>query len=509
MSEFVNFYMSWQGCSAFGANSRVLRENEPVIFQPTDISGCAMWFDANDSASVTADEFGQVFSWANKGTIGGQFDISGAAAVQYGVAFQNGLRTISFAENAFMSGSFALDFQARSVFFVTRENTVPTGVPNPWLSSDTNGGMETFSQRNGTTVYFIGKHPSPIPEIAVDTTVNYLGTASITEFINGTDLSNNWFGINGTQYPPIYNADASGYNTSNIVYYLGGYFGGSTVASSQDFCEMIVYNHDLNVQDRIQVEDYLRRKWGIVEPVPPPFSPTDISGLQLWMDANNTGSVSIDLSSNVLSWSNVGGVGSAMSTLSGTVTYATDSNSNSYVQVATNSEMTGDFQFDYMTRTAFCVFQNLSDLTSLTYPYENLFNCGTAGGRQIGVLYDSNTTTYYTSLCQQSYNCPASGPLPSSIGIGDTNLAIWAVDSNTYLSSFCSFNSLSNINTDTNGPNLFNTSLITYSIGTPVSDSPEFRMAEVIEYDSLLTTAQISTVANYLVNKWAISSFTA
>lgn len=508
MSEFQDFYPSWLGVAAFGANSTRLRDNEPFLFRPTDISGCVMWFDANNQDYIAYNEFLQVSSWSNQGTIGGQWDISGTEAVQYGVSTQNQLNTISFAENAFMTGNYALDFQPRSIFFVTRENTVPPGVPNPWISCDTNGGMETFSQRNGTTVYFLGKHPSPIPEIAIDTSNSYLGYASLTEFINGTDLSDNWFGINTIQYPPVFDAVASGYSTGTLTYYLGGYFAGSTIASAQDVCEIVMYDTALKEPDRQNVETYLMVKWGIKEPPPPPipvFTPTDISGLYLWMDATQPSSFSLSVST-VNSWSNVGLSSNVFNADSNIASVVTD-NGLPFVEFPTETTLTTTATFPYMTRTAFAVFQNHVPLDTLTYPYINLLNTTALGGRQLGANYDSNTTNYSLAMCQQAYNCPASGNIPGSLPNNSTVMAIWGVDSNTYTSSIMYFNGGSNINTSTDGPNLFDTGSGTYFIGSPVFDSPSFRIGEIIEYDSLLTTAQLSTVAGYLATKWAISSF--
>ena len=82
MSESTDFYVSWLGVGAFGANGVRIRDQEPPIFRPTDISGCVMWFDANNNVAVTYNDLLQVSSWSNLGTIGGQFDVSGAAAAR-------------------------------------------------------------------------------------------------------------------------------------------------------------------------------------------------------------------------------------------------------------------------------------------------------------------------------------------------------------------------------------------------------------------------------------------
>ena len=512
MSEYTDFYPTWLGTSMFGSAGVKIREIVPISFQPTDISGCALWLDADDNIAVSTNSFNIVQSWANKGYVGGQFDLSGTEAILYGSTLINGLNAVSFTSNSFMSGTFSFPFDARSIFFVARENGVPANTANPWFSSDTNGGVETFSFHNGTTTYFIGKHPSPYPELAFEATKDYVGTAVLTEFINSASNVDNWGGINGTEYPLIYSANASGYNQSSITYFLGGYFGGSTIASSQDFCEAIMYNTSLQPEDRQRVEQYLINRWAITEPPAPPvppstitFSPLDISGCAIWLDANQ--GVTLDLSGNVGSWANLGFVSTTYDQEVGIVSVNVDKNGMSTIQFDGNTTLSNYSQLPYVSRTIFTVFENLSLLDTISYPYINLMNTSVETGRQVGVAYDSNTSNYFWSICQQGQNCPVSAQLPVPLGTGDRNLGIAVILSNSAPSTLGFFNGGSNINTSTDIGNLFSTNPIPYQIGSPVSGSPDFRMAEYIEYNSYLDNVQISTVADYLVNKWAISSF--
>lgn len=509
MSETTDFYLSWQGCSAFGANGVRLRDQEPLIFSPLDLSGCALWLDANDNGTIAFNDLLQVVSWSNQGYVGGQFDVSGAELIGYDQK-QNNLQVLSFPEQGFMQGQFAFNFQDRSFFIVTREKVVPTGTPMPFFTSDTSNAMEFFSLKNGSNIYFVGKHPSPIPELAIETTDSFVGSAVLVNFINGSDMSNNFFGINGTRFPFIFEAAASGYNTSNVSYFLGDYYGGFPTFSSQDMCEVIMYDRVLEPTERSQVEAYLIRKWAITPPPPPPppaFSPKDISGLQIWLDANDTNAVRLGLSNDVMGWSNSGGTGANFIPGCNVATYGQDPNGNYIIGMPGTTTLDSYFQLTYNSRTQFAVFSCVDDLTALTYPYLNVFVGDATGGVQSGVSYDSKTSNYVMSMCQNGINCPVLGTI-SNVPIGDYNLCIWAVDSNDYVSTVAYFNGGSNINTSTDLGNAFNTNPIPYIIGSPVSDSPDFRIAEIIEYDTRLDSGQISTVASYLVNKWAISSFT-
>ena len=202
MSQTTDFYLSWLGCSAFGANGVRLRDQEPNLFVPTDISGCQVWMDANDNFSVNYNDLKIVSSWTNKGLIANKFDASGLGVVLYGDKQQNGLNTVSFQEYGYLLSTFSMNFQARSVFIVCRPNSFPSNTAVPIYSSDISNCQETFFSRDtsGNWLYFIGKHPSPFPEIAMETLVNYTGYTNMSEFIVGTDLSNNWCGINSPTF---------------------------------------------------------------------------------------------------------------------------------------------------------------------------------------------------------------------------------------------------------------------------------------------------------------------
>lgn len=507
MSETTDFYVSWLGCGAFGVSGIRVKDQEPIVFRPTDISGCIGWMDANDNDAVTYNSLLQVSRWNNKGTLGGYFDASGAGVVSYGVAKQNGLNCVTFENGGFLAGSYSFNFQARSIFLVVRPNSFPSNTAVPIFSSDTTNCQETFFLKNGTWTWFVGKHPSPVPEEAFETATDYTGYASMAEFVIGTDLSDNWTGINGTYISPIYQATAS-FSTATATYFLGNYFGGSPVNANIDYCEIIIYNKALSGPERIQVEDYLRRKWAIVEPPappPPPFVPTDISGLQIWMDANNQSTITTS-GTDVLTWSNLGLVSMTFSNDVNYTSYVQDVNSNYVVAIPTGATLATYASLPYYTRTSIAVVENVSDLPTLSYPFENIWSCDAAGGLQLGFAYDSGSTNTYMSMCQNGYNCPVVGAI--TLPIGGYNLAIWGNDSNNASNNYAYFNGGSNINIGTDLGNLFNTFPIPFGMGSSNTSGPAFRVGEILEYDTLLSTAQLSTIADYLVTKWAISSFT-
>jgi hypothetical protein len=270
MSQIV----SWLGNAEYGVSGLRFRETNSVVFRPTDISGLQMWLDANDGFAVNANEFGTVLSWENKGDLSGVFDLSGTADVRYGDNFINGLNVVTFNADAYMLGSYAMNFQDRSMFFVSRRNQDISGGTFTWLTSDTAGGLESgISESSGVYSYLIAKHPGFSVQLDFDTTTNTTGYAELATFINSsTDISNNYVALNGTSQSIVVNNLASGYNTSLINYYLGNYFGGSTLPNDYDLCELIIYDNVLTTDQRATVEGYLIKKWAITNPPTPSYN---------------------------------------------------------------------------------------------------------------------------------------------------------------------------------------------------------------------------------------------
>ena len=515
MSEYV----SWLGTgNIYGSAGTRVQEGAPDTFRPIDISGCVFWLDGNDTSAVNANPFGEVESWFNKGDLSGNFDISGSAAVRYGDNTINGLNVVSFSGDAYMTSTFTLNFQDRSMFVVSRRNQPidPSGNIHTWLTADTTDGQETGILEDvsgGTFQYILSKHPGFAVELDFETSTNTTGYAELATFVNSsTDVSGNYVSLNGIQQSTIVSNLASNYNTSNIPYYLGNFFGSNTLPNNFDMAELVLYNNALNLSSINRVERYLINKWAIADPpapappVPPAptFSPLDIAGCAVWLDGNQ--GVVLDVSGFVASWSNLGTVGTTFDKDVGNVSVAVDSNSLSTIAFASQTTLSNYSQLPYQTRSLFCVWENVSDLTTLSYPYENLMNTDTETGRQFGVSYDSNTSSFGMFLCQQGQNCPVACDI-SAVPIGGYNLGIALVDSTSVSTTWGFYNGGSNINTSSNLGNLFSTNPIPYYIGATASNSPDFRLAEFIEYDSFLSDGQIDTVANYLATKWAISSF--
>jgi hypothetical protein len=477
-----------------------LREALPVVFRPTDISGLQIWMDSDDPSTITTTPFGLVEKWANKGDLSGNFDLSGATGISgvlYGFFNVNGLEVVTFNPQGYMVGNFALNFQDRSVFIVSRRRTDISGGVFTWLTSDTADGMETgISQSGANFTYLVATHPGFSVELGFTTTTDTTGYAELATFVNSsTDLSGNYAGLNSVEQTLIV-SNLAAYETASIPYYLGNYFGGSALGNDYDLCEVIIYKGALDSTQIAQVEEYLISKWAITPPPPKPFAPDDIAGLQVWLDASNAGSLTLS-GSDVSSWSNLGSV-SASFTPGSNVAIS----SSNVVGFSAGTSLDSYFQLPYTSRTTFSVIEIKDDLTTSGYPYVNIMNANATDGRQVGVSYDAGNSNFVYTICQAGTNCPIvapTTPLPTGLF-----LIYSVIDAANQSNSAGYWGNSSNLNTSPDVGNLFNQNPIPYSIGSPVFNSPAFNLAEFLEYDSILSAGDIASVKSYLSDKWGL-----
>lgn len=506
--------VSWlgYGLDAYGTAGTRLGAVNPVSFRPTDISGLQVWMDGNDANAVNFNEFGTTLSWFNKGDLSGNFDLSGTADVRYGENFVNNLNVVTFTNNSFMTASYALNFQDRSLFVVSRRNAnidVSGGIGIfTWLTSDISGGIETgivYDLSANNFQYIVSKHPGFAVELDFQTSTDTTGYAELATFVNSsTDLSANYVALNGLTQTAIVNNLASGYNTSNITYYLGNYFGGSTLANNYDLCELIMYDTALNTTQIGLVEEYLTAKWAITNPPTPPFSPQDISGLYIWFDANNDASVLVDVSGNVSSWENLGLAGEYALPNYGYARPVIDVNNNQCVQFLASDLVWSNVALPYLDRTQFVVFKSITDMSGAGYPYLSFINSFTGSAMQTGVNWDSNTNLFQYTMCQQGQNCPIVGDL-SANPLSNATLVIYQNDGANYANNLLYVNNSSNINVGSNLGNLFLSTPETYYLNHANSGAGQGQnLCEILEYGSKLSASNINLVKTYLSDKWGL-----
>lgn len=279
----VSTYMTrWYG-SGVVQNSRInILPPAPVppVFNPLDISDCALWLDANDSSTIQVSEdlsganVNRVMKWFDKAkpannnyfTHDGDPSTSGL----YNTTTMNFLNTVSFPVNCAMDHSqnkYQFNFVDRTFFAVIKPRVVPD-VSNTVLtifSGDVSGGMtaQIFYDVSNNNYKYGMYDTSGFNTVAFDLSENPLNTRMILMWAHGKDLSGNVGSYDVSSQPLTIN-QAADYSEEDMDYFLSS----KTEGCSFDVGEILMYGRVLDVNEQTKVLEYLADKWNLSGPNP-------------------------------------------------------------------------------------------------------------------------------------------------------------------------------------------------------------------------------------------------
>lgn len=294
----------------------------PVIrtFQPVDIPGCAMWLDAADSSTITTSS-GNVTAWRDKSGNGnnttsvvGTPTVSTQSGKQY--VYVNG--SSGFRGAVSITGTQLTTFAI--IIFETLQNgsnrVISLGVTNDldWQNTLYTAALYVNSQtlrtfRSGTGEINISTTASSIPRIASSLYDNTNAYLYLDGVVASPLASTGSFGIQA--YGIGVNATSDGNE------FFLGYIG-----------EILVYNTAVTNSQRVQIEQYLAQKWGIPSSLPSThpgkslrafstvFTPKSLGDLNLWLDAADSSTITLN-SGSVTAWADKSGTGYSASVFTG------------------------------------------------------------------------------------------------------------------------------------------------------------------------------------------------
>ena len=497
--QSVQGYLAWKWDLQLNLPPIHIFKNRPPYaqqFQPSDISGCVFWLDGKDRSTLTLSGT-DVSSWTDKsgtGTLVTQSVLSNRPT------YSSADYSLSFNASNFLNTNYIGPGSNESLFVVfsssnsTRETTI-LGAAN-----DAYGNRALVINQRGVHGNFginstnYGSGPSIGGAFS---NVRSIGSTAVIS--NSTAFAI----LNGT---PSSVAAQLTFSNANMV--IGGELIGGQLEPTEAYVgkiyEVIGYNRLVTLTERQQVEAYLAWRWGAVSLLPithpfkytpptyyiPPFTPTNIAGCQLWLDAADASNVTLATTTTVSAWLDKSGRGNNMTGLN-SPTYTTLINGNRTITTNGTNQMLSNTTFTLpQPFTAFVVCTLRSSGGGYAYVLE-----GTVG---------PSATVLHT-------------PVTSS------NLAMWAGTSNVQPSPAVAF--ASNVprmyTAVFNGANsaLGINSTITTGLdpGTNAKTGARFGAnwanvyqaadwAEVILYDSVLSTYQRQTVENYLAWKWGLNA---
>lgn len=295
-------------------------------FSPQSIPGLQLWLDAADTTSITGTS--TVTAWRDK---------SGTA------------RTVSFTgTNTYTSSPASVNTNGSTAFFQAdadfRKSTVPNGslfLVYKWNNStagtnqclwgtDRGGGNnrgQVFTFPANTSIQYGLTINFSAPSFAIVSGINngnlliYNANYSLG-VVNGTFVN-----VNGSLSTSLATEGAANPQTSQSAISFGCVDDTGRLPSAVSFSEIILFNTALTTSERQQVEGYLAAKWGLGMNLPTthpyssviPILPTQISGLQLWLDAADASTVTG--TSPVTGWADKSGNNYNLIVGSGTTTY--------------------------------------------------------------------------------------------------------------------------------------------------------------------------------------------
>jgi hypothetical protein len=347
-------------------------------FDPRIFSGCILWLDGADpNGTGNPPANGTTLTtWTDKSVSNFPFTSAGSA---YNTTAVNGLPGITLSTNFFGYDPGSAQNNWQEVFAVGLWTGGSTFNSFPGLvtsSVDSDGGF-------GGGIIFIGN----------DGTTNWypIGNTYTTPVLNGIQTY--------TAIPTIQNPFVVRTFSATAVNLRGLRFGIDRSFPTRIWLgfisEVICYNTALSTTQRQQVEAYLAKKWKVSAlstqniyapgsyltyvnapriPVLPmrravqsnKFLPSQIAGLQLWLDAADSSTFTYSSGSNISTWIDKSPGANNLTTLTGTPTYTTDGNLK-IVNFKSGDLLQSAFTFTITTSSAFFVVAKLTS-TSTSYP---------------------------------------------------------------------------------------------------------------------------------------------
>jgi hypothetical protein len=327
---------------------------------------------------------------------------------------------------------------------------------------------------------------------------------------------------------------ANGFTTSQIVttYSTASIGANAQTPASNPFTgyifEVIIFNSALSTAQRQLIEGYLNKKWAIytvknsiistnpyyaIQPYSRPFNPLDIDGLQVWMDAAD--STTITGSSPVTQWNDKSGNGYNFTASAGpAVASASQNGLNTLTFTAASSQFlsntaTTNFM-EFYSLSVFAAFK-YSDTTSGGYIFAKSLYGSANGrillGRDAGTPATLNAGIVTTANAYSTYSDVYTANTWRIYGfVADRSAGTVKAYQNGSNNASASFT----VDTSTNLTTTFPMAIGAYNNSSGTLASPQAdlylngSLGELLVYNSALSFQQRQQVEGYLSQKWNI-----
>ena len=281
-------------------------------FDPRSIPDCAIWLDAADTATIGLNGT-SVLRWDSKGYVPTSAVQSTGTVTYSSASTVNGINAIQCNATGTLSISYGLTGTGGKSFFGVGK----TEVANPGFNSVafTFLGSELQVLRGASAQnYTISGRGGNVVAGNIESPLRY---ANVYSIIAGSTAALNVGAVNG--FSPGLVTSSLGAGAISLTTQAIG----SSNAGTSTICEIIVYDRNVTPTERTAIEGYLMWKWGAMSYSTPEFTPTSISGCQLWLHSdvdisNASSNFTFSSGVNISTWKDLSGNGRDATPISGT-----------------------------------------------------------------------------------------------------------------------------------------------------------------------------------------------
>ena len=476
-------------------------------FSPTQISGCVLWLDGADKTTLFQDTGATVPCTTVNQVVGCWKDKSTTAnnALSEDAVYYSG-SGIYFPALAgiYPNPGLLPNGTSDSTWFFVINTLMSSGTGMLLASGDSGSSLRQFYISNGYLAADESGNPGIVGTTPVGTGSNVIFSCVesqtlgvLTGWQNGTQFGlNDEFSFNiGTSYAAI--------GTVYGAYPYVGYIN-----------EIVVFNTALSDGDRQQIEAYLAQKWGVKNqlpeghpgmrgvlypsipqllhvPYPSTFSPIQVDSLQLWLDAADTGTISLS-GPSVTQWADKSRSG-LVAGVNNSLPYPT------YTSGATPYVEFGQYQ-----ALRIPVWNYSSSWTVIV-----AMNSVSLGARWFISVYD-NLPLVYMGMAQPG-NKIFSGLLPSApIDITGNHIECTMAQNTNSTGDYNWYRDAQLQYTNTVGYNVPSTGGVGLGIGANQSGDYDiegtYQIYELLIFNEYLSTPVRNQVEGYLAWKWGLQT---
>ena len=471
-------------------------------FIPTSITGCALWLDAADSSTITGTS--PVTQWRDKSVNNYSMTYTGSPTYRTTAALNN-LGCVTF--NGTTSFNSGTDTMYWSGFSISQPFTVFV-VCTKRLSSNANFSFVLEPSTSSGSVILYGGLELKMYAGSADQYTNPI----LTFVANSTYIYSAVF--NGASSLLAYAGNAtSSLNPGTASWpglYLGRDWGGTY--DSGDYGEIIFYSGALSTNQRQQVEGYLAQKWGLKSSLPVghpglgetiyrsdytkqnvmravpyyvAFSPRQISGCSLWLDAADSSTVTG--TSPITAWTDKSGAGRTVTITSGP-TYGSTFQAGNRTLSFNNNTIT----------TSIASAVGTGDFTLVAVWYQSA--AGTNTVLSLGTVASSSQSLGFSG---NKYNFYQFGDVNESAY--STATPSWVVQIGTRIGSVKKVYINGNVGT-TPSSTSYDASVTTVTIGKGDNFAISGEIGEILIYTGTMSDTNRQLLESYLAQKWGLTA---